>query len=77
MRGRMVAPVTQTATGVDLNSRLAAAGALYDVEGRPRSSGASRRRIGTPKANALVYELYALMPEEIKVVEGGATDGNG
>jgi hypothetical protein len=26
--------------------------------------------------DGLVYELYALTPEEIMVVEGGATDAN-
>jgi hypothetical protein len=34
-------------------------------------------RSGTPKADGLVYELYALTSEEIKVVMGSATDADG
>jgi hypothetical protein len=62
---RMVALVTQTAAGVDLHARLA-------VEGVPHEEAALQRRIEMTdrQIDGLVYELYALTPEEIAVVEG-------
>jgi type I restriction-modification system DNA methylase subunit len=64
---RMVALVTQM---LDLHARLAA-------EGVPHEVAALQRRIETTdrQIDALVYELYGLTPEEIKVVE--ATEQNG
>jgi len=38
---------------------------------RPRSSVRSRPPTGTPQADALVYELYGLTEEEVKIVEEG------
>ncbi len=60
---RMVSLVTQM---LDLHSRLAA-------EGVPHEKAALQRRIELTdrQIDALVYELYALTPEEITVVEGG------
>jgi type I restriction-modification system DNA methylase subunit len=59
---RMAALVTQM---LDLHARLAA-------EGVPHEKAALQRRIEMTdrQIDALVYELYALTPEEIKVVEG-------
>ena len=66
---RMVALVTQM---LDLHERLA-------VEGVPHEKAALQRRIEMTdrQIDQLVYELYGLTAEEIKVVEGGATDANG
>jgi hypothetical protein len=59
----MVALVTQM---LNLHARLAA-------EGVPHEAAALQRRIDITdkQIDALVYELYELTPEEIKVVEGG------
>ena len=59
---RMVALVTQM---LDLHERLAA-------EGVPHEKAALQRRIEMTdrQIDGLVYELYALTPEEIAVVEG-------
>ena len=59
---RMVALVTQM---LDLHARLAA-------EGVPHEKAALQRRIELTdrQIDGLVYELYALTPEEIAVVEG-------
>jgi hypothetical protein len=58
----MVALVTQM---LDLHKRLAA-------EGIPHEKAALQRRIEMTdrQIDGLVYDLYALRPEEITVVEG-------
>jgi hypothetical protein len=65
---RMVALVTQM---LELHARLAA-------EGVPHEKAALQRRIEMTdrQIDQLVHELYGLTAEEIKVVEGGATDAN-
>jgi hypothetical protein len=66
----MVALVTQTAAGVDLHARPAA-------EGVPHEKAALQRRIEMTdrQIDQLVYELYGLTAEEIKVVEGAGAAG--
>ena len=61
--------VAETAAGVDVHARLVA-------DGVPHEKAALQRRIEMTdrQIDELVYELYALTPEEIKVVE--ATDEN-
>jgi hypothetical protein len=63
---RMGSLVTQM---LDLHARLAA-------EGVPHEKAALQRRIEMTdrQIDALVYELYELTPEEIKVVEGATVD---
>ncbi len=60
---RMVSLVTQM---LDLHARLAA-------EGVPHEKAALQRRIDQTdkQIDRLVYELYGLSEEEIRVVEGG------
>jgi hypothetical protein len=58
---RMVALVTQM---LDLHARLAAEGVPHEVAALQRRIEMTDRQI-----DALVYELYKLTPEEIKVVE--------
>jgi hypothetical protein len=65
---RMVALVTQM---LDLHARLAAEGVPHEVAALQRRIESTDRQI-----DALVYELYALTQDEIKVVEG-TTDKNG
>ena len=56
---------SQTAAGIDLHARLAA-------EGVPHEKAALQRRIDITdkQIDALVYELYGLTEEEIRIVEG-------
>ena len=54
----MISLVTQTATGVDLHSRLAAEGVRHE-------KATLQRRI-----DVLVYELHGLTEAEIAVEEG-------
>jgi hypothetical protein len=58
----MVALVTQM---LDLHARLAAEGVSHEVAALQRRIETTDRQI-----DVLVYELYELTPEEIKVVEG-------
>ena len=62
---RMIALVPQTAAGVELHARLA-------VESVPHEKAALQGRIEMTdrQIDGLVYDLYALTSEEIKVVEG-------
>jgi hypothetical protein len=64
-RGRTVARVTQTAASVDMHARLVAEGVPYKKTALQRRIEMTDRQMG-----GLVYELYELTPEEIKVVEG-------
>ena len=60
--------VERTAAGVDLHKKLASEGAPHVVTVLQRRRR-RKPRIGTPKADALVYEFYGLTDEEITVVE--------
>ena len=66
----MVALVECTAEGVDLHKKLASEGAPHVRDRAPAPRRRRRPRIGTPKADRLVYELYGLTDEEIATVEG-------
>ena len=64
---RMVRLVEQM---LDLHKRLAAAESATDREAYQRQIDATDREI-----DKLVYELYGLSEEEIRIVEGGVAAG--
>ena len=67
----MVSLVERTAEGVDLHKSSRPRGCRARQDRAPAPRRRRRPRIATPKADALVYELYGLSDAEIAIVEAG------